>query len=270
VTLNWKRWVSLVFVGVLTACSGLVPSPTPQPPTPTITQTPTITSTIIWFPPTETPQPLPTRILEPTPNLRPAQGNILLEDAFSKAEQWITGTLAAGNIAVSNQSLTLAVQQTKASLQTYRLTNEVYGDFYLSVDASPSLCRGEDTYGVLFRLNSQWDYYRFLVRCDGYARVERVRDSQTVLMEDWVFVGGNTGALANVNLGVWAYGSEMRFFVNDFYLFTTNDPVFINGQVGFFARSIGEDALTVRYKNLTIRALNPSEIPPTPTWTPLP
>lgn len=257
-------------MGVLTACSGLAPTPTPLPPTATITQTPTITPTIIWFPPTETPQPLPTRVLEPTPDLRPAQGATLLEEDFSKAEQWITGTFAAGNMTVSGQSLILAVQQAKGALQTYRLTNDVYGDFYLAVEAAPSLCRGEDMYGVLFRLNSQWDYYRFLVRCDDYARVERVRDSQTVLMQDWVFVGGNTGALAQVNLGVWAYGSEMRFFVNDFYLFTANDPVFTNGQVGFFARSTGEDALTVSFKDLTIRALNPAEIPPTPTWTPLP
>ena len=193
-------------MGVLTACSGFMPSSTPQPLTATVTQTPTITPTIIWFPPTETPQPLPTRVLEPTPDLRPAQGDILLEGAFSKAEQWITGTLAAGNMAVSNQALILAVQQPKGSLQTYRLTNDVYGDFYLSVEAAPSLCRGEDTYGILFRLNSQWDYYRFLIRCDGYARVERIRDSQTVLIEDWVFVGGNTGALAKVKfrrVGFW-------------------------------------------------------------------
>ncbi len=257
-------------MGVLTACSNLAPDLTPLAPTATITPTPSITPTIVWFPATETPQPLPTRVLEPTPDLRPAQAEVLWEDAFSQAKQWITGTFAAGNITVSNQALILAVQQPKGSLQTYALTNDVYGDFYLSVEADPSLCRGEDVYGVLFRLNSQWDYYRFLVRCDGFARVERIRDSQTVLMEDWVFVGGNTGALAKVNLGVWAYGSEMRFFVNDFYLFTANDPVFVNGQVGFFARSTGEDALTVSYQDLTIRALNPLEIPPTPTWTPLP
>ena len=75
-------------------------------------------------------------------------------------------------------------EQAKGSLLTYALTPNSYQNFYLSVEASPSLCRGEDVYGVLFRLNSQWDYYRFLVRCDGYARVERVRSGQTVLMQD--------------------------------------------------------------------------------------
>lgn len=267
--LKLLRGVVFVLVWILPACAGVLPTPTPLPATATVTQTATITPTIVWFPPTDTPQPVPTRTVAPTPDYRPAQGALVLSDAFENAEDWLTGSTAAGNIAITNQKLTIAVQQAQGALLTYTLTNASYQNFYLSVAVSPSLCRGQDAYGVLLRLNSQWDYYRFLLRCDGYARVERVRGGQTTLMQDWTNVGVNSGALASLNLGVWAYGTEMRFFVNDYYLYTTADPVFPDGRVGFFARASGDSALTVTFSNLSIRDLNPQEIPPTPTWTPV-
>lgn len=263
-------WLILLLAGGLTACSGINSTPTPSPIPPTPTATETATPTIVWFPPTDTPMPLPTRTLEPTPDFRPAQGALLLTDAFENESSWLVGSYPYGNAAVIDGKLNLSLQQPESFIYTQYLSPEIYDNVYLSVDAAPSLCRGEDAYGILFRFNSQYDYYRYLIRCDGYARVERVRSGQTVLMQDWVFTGVNTGALGQIKLGIWAYQNEMRFFVNDYYLYTANDPVFPSGQVGFFARTADEGTLSVRFSDLTLRALVPAEVPPTPTWTPAP
>jgi hypothetical protein len=47
----------------------------------------------------------------------------------------------------------------------------------------------------------------------------------------------------------------MRFFVNDEYQFTINDPMLPSGSVGVFARSRGENAVTVNFSELVIREI---------------
>ena len=59
---RWLRGFFLVLCLVaLAGCLPDTPSPTPLPPTATVTITPTGTATIVWFPPTATFTPAPTR-----------------------------------------------------------------------------------------------------------------------------------------------------------------------------------------------------------------
>jgi hypothetical protein len=51
----------------------------------------------------------------------------------------------------------------------------------------------------------------------------------------------------------------MRFFVNDQYLFSAKDPLLHSGSLGVFARSTGNNALTVSFTDLVIKRVN-SEI----------
>ncbi|MHB8133696.1 MAG: hypothetical protein ACYDH1_05645 [Anaerolineaceae bacterium] len=249
-------WVLLIIgVGLFSACSGLVPEPTPIPPTDTPTITPTNTATIVWFPPTETPTPIPTRLIEPTSEMRPGIGAVILNDGFSENLNWRTGTYSAGNIAQVDKSITLAVQQPKSFLITF-LSEPSFDQFDVKVKVDVSLCRGEDAYGLLIRAASDWDYYRFLVNCNGNAKAERIRNSQTLPLQDWTPAGIIPGAPIVTNLEVWANGSEMRFFVNDVYIFTVKDPVFTSGQLGLMARSAGDTALTVNFQKLVVSELD--------------
>jgi hypothetical protein len=45
----------------------------------------------------------------------------------------------------------------------------------------------------------------------------------------------------------------MRFYVNGEYLFTVSDPSLRSGGLGVFARSNGENDLTVSFSDLVIR-----------------
>jgi hypothetical protein len=49
----------------------------------------------------------------------------------------------------------------------------------------------------------------------------------------------------------------MRFFVNDQYLFTVQDPLIPSGVLGVFARSTGGHALTVNFTDLIAYQLIP-------------
>ncbi len=256
----------IIGVGVISACSGFVPEPTPIIPTDTATVIPTITATIVWFPPTETPTAIPTRIVEPTAEMKPGIGEEILSDGFGDQLQWRTGNYAAGNVVHVDQSVILAVQESKGFLISF-LNEPLFDQFDLKVTTTVNLCRGEDVYGVLIRAGSDWDYYRFLINCDGDARAERIRNSQTLPLQDWTPTGIIPGAPVTNRLEIWANGTEMRFFVNDVYIFSVKDPIFTNGQIGLFARSAGETALTVNYSELVVSALDLTTIPvitPTP------
>lgn len=168
----------VMLVGLLSACVAPEVDPTPLPNTDTATITPTITATINWFPATATPTLKPTEIIEPTPEMRPGVGSILITDLLASGSDWGTQSLSAGNITLGNDSLTLAIQQSKASLLSLELKN-ILRDFYLETDVNISLCRGKDVYGIVVRTISEYNYYRFLVDCQGNARAERIRDGST-------------------------------------------------------------------------------------------
>lgn len=267
--------IAAFFLVVLPACLPEMPAPTPAPPTATATVTPTLTNTIVWFPATATFTPMPTREILPTEDLRPGLGGLLFEDSFTDKTQWQTAQTSAGNIAYGKGALTLAVASPKGTLISLRKAPQLE-NFFLEINVLPSLCRSGDVYGLLLRASSPQDFYRFLLNCDGQARLERVKNGSVLPLYDWttnrvVFPGG----MMTIRLGVWAMGEELRFFVDDQYQFSIKDPVWKAGMLGFFARSTGETPLTVSFSNLVVYGLEASQIPrftstPRPKITPVP
>ncbi len=250
--------VIVLMMGFLSACVTPTADPTPLPPTETATITSTVTATIDWFPATATPTLRPTQIIEPTPEMRPGVGSLLIDDLLSSGSQWQTGRFSAGNITQVNNSLTIAIQQSRASLLSLEMKN-ILRDFYLETKVNIGLCKSNDVYGLIVRAVSEYNYYRFLVDCQGYARAERVRDGATTLMQDWTPTGLPPGAPLDVSLGVWVVGSEMRLFANNAYIFSVKDPVFTEGTVGIFARASGDSPVTVSFSKMAIYSVKATE-----------
>ncbi|KAF0106416.1 MAG: hypothetical protein FD146_2587 [Anaerolineaceae bacterium] len=266
-----KRFWTLILpaVALASACSGLFPAPvtTNTAPAPTGTATPTI----VWFPATNTPTPFATPVIFPTGEARPGLGGTLLADIFDDPAVWTT----ASGAVVDRNRLTLTSRSKNYILSQRNGLN--LNDFYAEVDVRLSLCRGADAYGLLFRLMSSADYYRFAVNCSGQARLERVRNGEAVPLSGWLPSGdAPPGAPGEVRLGVWAAGGEMRFFLNDRYQFTVRDPVFRSGTLGVFILPNSAAEETVSFSNLNVYAVTyvsptPSATPsrtPTPTRTP--
>mgnify|MGYP005836544593 FL=1 len=267
-----RRWIAAVVLlaGGLSAClpasgqSALVlESPTPQP-------TPTYTPTIVWFPPTPTRTPLPTQQILPTPTPQLGRDAVLLEDDFSAREGWVISRTTAGSIAYGVDELTLAVASRRAYLVSLRRA-PVFSDFYLEMTARVSLCQAQDQYGLLLRAADEWNYYRWVITCDGRSRLERVQQGAFVIVQDWVESPRIlAGALAENRLGVWMSGREMRFFINDLELFAARDPVWGEGVVGVFVRAAGEPPLTVSFDDLQVWSLDRTQIPTSTPVAPTP
>jgi hypothetical protein len=230
-------------------------------------QTPT--PTIVWFPATATYTPYPMATVQPTLDQRPGIGPVIFTDDFSDPTAWTQSLSSEGSVAVTNHELTIAIAENneRAYLSSIR-SQPVFSNFYLELNANPTLCRDKDEYGLLLRVSPALDYYRYSLSCDGYLRLDRVVNGQASSPQPWLLSWAvPPGAPSQVRLGVWAYGSEMRFFINDQYQFTVIDPLLTSGSLGVFARAAGETAVTVNFSNLEVREIG-SPPPVAPTGTP--
>ena len=229
------------------------------------------TATIVWFPATATHTPAPALTAAPTPEMRPGVEGVTLTDPLDgSGTRWPVSRTSVGSVAYGNSELTLAVSQPKGSL-TSLSAEPVLGDFYLEITTQANLCRGQDQYGLLLRATSDQDFYRLLINCDGYLRVERANGGKLALVQDWMPSGQvPPGSPLELRLGVWAVGSELRVFLNDVFQFSVKDPVFKSGRIGLFARSAGDTPLTVSFTNLVVRSVDAGSDAPFSLETPLP
>jgi hypothetical protein len=226
------------------------------------------TATIIWFPATATWTPFPTIQASATPQPFPGLGAQVYSDDFSNPENWPNAKPEAsgGNsIILDRNRLTLALNVPPATL--YSLHNGLLlRDFYAEMTVSTNRCFGPDVYGMVFRAASEAYGYRFVLNCNGQARVDRIRDSQIVPLQDWLPSGdAPPGAPGEVRLGVWAAGAEMRFFLNGRYQFSVIDSIFKTGTLGAFASASSPGGMNIGFSNLTVNSVE--YVSPTPTAT---
>jgi hypothetical protein len=246
---------AVLYALLLTACAA--PTPVSLPPTATRAPAATATPTPVWFPPTETPTPVTLPEPSPSPEMRPGIGDLLLTDDFADSAPWLTGQSSKGTVSLGGGELTIALVQPRAYLFSTR-TEPTFSDFYAEITASPSLCEGLDEYGLLFRMHSLGDFYRFSLSCNGQVRLDRVVSGAAGSPQPWMASASvPPGAPSSSRLGIWAVGSELRFFINDTFQFAVNDRYHASGLVGVFARSAGENAVTISFSELRVYQVEP-------------
>lgn len=221
--------------------------------TPTLLPTPSPTATIDWFPATSTPTSIPTIAGTPTPEPEEKQGDVILSDNFSEPEHWLLESTGPGQVSVGMNELTIAISDPGAYAYTIRRL-PLLDNFYVEISTSATLCTGEDQYGLLLRMSSTNDFYRYALSCDGRVRLDKVISGTATSPQPWI---QNTslppGAPLPARLGVRLQGDEMNFYINDLHQFTINDPALKIGNIGLFARSRGENAVTVNFSELIVR-----------------
>jgi hypothetical protein len=254
-----------LFLILMSACSGLAPTSTPASVEATATDT--LTPTIIWFPPTNTPTIFPTPTILPTQDQHPGIGDLLFTDTFGDAGLWSISRAANASAIVNLDRLVLTISGQGPVLLVSQRSQPSLGDFYAEVDVTLNLCGGKDQYGVDFRAAPGGNDYRFAVSCDGMTRVERSISGSISPLNEWLVTGdAPIGAPAELTLGVWAVGGEMRFFINSHYQFTVRDPVLHEGTIGFYVYATAMDPITASFSNLTVYSV--SYASPTPSLTP--
>jgi hypothetical protein len=256
-----KIIVILLWGLLLVACLPLnSTSPTETPPP---TDTPIPTTTIIWFPPSATATELAFPTYTATPEMSPGIGKETLNDDFSDDSIWDVATSNQGSAAISRNRLTLVVQPGYylASMR-HKVT---VSDFYAEITARPSLCRGEDNYGLIVRGVGS-SFYRFVLACNKQIRAERISGGIRLPIYDPVPSGDAPAAPGEVRIGVWAVGGDMRLFLNGRYQFSVIEKTFPSGGLGVFVRSAGDTPATVTFSDLAVYDVNYT--PPTKTPAP--
>jgi len=251
--------VWLILGTTFSACNSgvqVLPSAT-HTPTTTPIETKTPTATIVWFPPTATFTQVPTLGITPIATQHVESGAILFTDQFTEASFWSLIRTTSTSIALGKNVLTLALNQPGGYLFSLR-SEPVLRDFYLEITASPNLCRGQDEYGVLMRVSPALEFYRFSLSCDGQTRLDKFHNGKASSPQPWMLSGMvPPGAPSSSRLAVWASGNEMHFFINGELQFTVQDPSLPAGAIGVFARSAGENAVTVSFSDLIVREISP-------------
>lgn len=247
---------------ILPACANAAENSLPS--TPPATETPLPSPTIVWFPPSATPSPQAFASQVPTPNQKPGVGAARLTDDFSSADFWNPASSNDGSAILNGNGLTLAVP---AGAYIFRIRADlVVSDFYAELTARPSLCKGQDEYGLLVRASAV-AYYRLALMCNGTLRLDRVTSRSHQILQPAVASGdAPTGAPGEVRIGVWAVGSDLRFWLNDDYQFSVDDKNYPSGTIGVFAHSVADTPVAVTFSDLTIYDVNYLQ----PTKTPQP
>jgi hypothetical protein len=258
-----RLWTLFLLCGLLCLVACLPVNLVEPTETPIPTETATPTQTIVWFPPSATSTQLMVPTQTGTPEMNPGVGGVLLEDDFSDDEVWDIATSDTGSAAINRNRLTLAVQP---GYYLASMRRELpLSDFYAEITARPSLCRGEDNYGLVVRGVGS-SFYRFVLACNGQIRAERITGGTRLPLQEPVPSGDAPGAPGEVRIGIWAVGSEIRLFLNERYQFRVVDPSFPSGALGVFVRSTGETPVTVTFSDLAVYEVDYT----LPTKTPIP
>lgn len=244
--------ITFILAG-LASCSPLrtplpLPTVTPVPPTTTPTQTQ------VWFPPTPTYTlyPTPTGVITPTVDIQPEYGEPLIVDNFDDPALWTTTRGPVGSVAMGVNELSIAISSPRGYLYSQRQGPQLK-DFYAEITASPSICSGEDEYGMLLRVSPSFDFYRFSLTCDGQTRLDKYYQGTASSPQALTYSSQvPPGAPSMSRLGVWASGKELHFYINDVYQFSVRDPSITSGTLGVFARAAGDGAVTVNYSELVV------------------
>ena len=260
-------WILPIIIFLaLTSCA---PTQTqPAPALVTETPTPPPTETVQWFPPTLTSTPQIIHNATATPVYLIGIGDTLVTDDFSNPALWNTASADEGVISVSRNRITIAVKEPDIYLFSLRHA-PLLSDFYLEIDAHPALCKGGDSYGILFR-TQDGSAYRYALACNGTVRLERLKayNRPRVIQEAIPSGDAPPGSPGDVRIGIWASGAEMRFFLNGRYQFTAVDVILDSGTLGVFAETDAENsAMTVTFSDLIVQSV--SYVSPTPTKTPI-
>jgi hypothetical protein len=159
-----------------------------------------------------------------------------------------------GSTTIVNDQLVVSVNSPN-TIQFTTLTKPAFSDFLLEVDAWQRSGSTESSYGILFRMQDNQQFYRFEVTGTGLFMVERhnADGSWTRLVPEWTPTEAlNKGLNVPNRLKVIATGSELAFYVNDILLTQVTDDLYQSGTIGLDAGTFSGGSVQVSFDNLRI------------------
>ncbi len=187
----------------------------------------------------------------------PVGKDALFADTFSpdSTGPWLLEGDDVGRTAVINQELVIAIDQPN-TFQFSTLSEPLFNDFMLEVDARQLAGNPESSFGVLVRMQNNDQFYRFDITGSGLYMVQwrNANGSWNQALPDWTASDAiNQGLNVPNRLKVVAQGSNLSFYVNDVLLQQINDALFLSGAIGLAAGTFGQPGLQVAFDNVVVR-----------------
>ena len=252
---------TLVIVGVLgvalclclvvvAIAVGMLVSPEPTP-TPRPTRTPRSSPTYTPRPsPTRTPRPSPTR----TPRSSPTSESITTAytDNFGKDEgNWSLTTSTNGKRWIEDGELHIEVRKANYVVWS-RLKDYRYSDLTVEVDARVVSGTGGN-YGLLFRMEDNSNFYRFVVSTSGNYKVVKLVGKQWKTIKGWTKSSAIKTGKSKNHLKVVAQGSTISVYANETKLTTVTDDAHTRGQVALIAAAGSTVDFEVAFDNFQVK-----------------
>jgi hypothetical protein len=254
--------IAFALLVTLSSCVGAPSATSPAPPTEPAPATRTATVAFPTVIPSATWTPGPT--LTPAVDLQPNFGPLLLDDPMDDASAWVLPTSAAGGAAFTDGRLTLSVR-TPRGYQSASRGDPVVGDFFGEIDVMTEVCSPGDEIGLTARGGGLGEQYRFLIGCDGTARISRIlEDGSRALTLRVASAAIHSGAPAQNHLSVWLRGLDLKFFVNGDEVLAVRDAALSRGVLGVIARAGPGGQVSVGFDDLRLYALTDKKSTATP------
>ena len=181
--------------------------------------------------------------------------NALFFDEFvvGQTGDWLTEGDDAAVTAVINERMLININEPQ-TMQFVTLNEPIFNNFTLEADAVQVTGSPESSYGVLFRMSSPSEFYRFAIRGDGLYMIERHDpDGWTRFMKDWEPTNAiHQGAGQNNHLKVIAEGDTFSFYVNDIVVAQISDGRYAQGNIALDAGTFGQTNLQVAFDNVLV------------------
>ncbi len=140
-------------------------------------------------------------------------------------------------------------------------------NFALELDARLVSGQKENSYGLIFRVQDDKNYYRFLISGDGYYLIgTRLNGTWTVLQSKTkspVIKGDNS----TNHLKVICQGSQIKAYANGHLLTTVTDDLFAEGYIGMIV-DVSSGRGHAAFDNLKVHELDSEVVKPPATTTP--
>ena len=187
----------------------------------------------------------------------PKDGGVYFSDEFDPGDtgDWYLEADDQGSSAVIGERMVITIDAPN-SAQYSTLRNHTFGDFALEVEATQVEGNPGNSHGVLFRMRSPSEFYRFDITADGNYVIERRNADGTWsrLLDDWTPSTAIRQGLNNTNrLKVVAEGAKLTFFVNDQELQTITDNAYLSGNIALDVGTFGQTASSVAFDNVVVR-----------------
>jgi hypothetical protein len=197
---------------------------------------------------------------EPPPTAVPlvaVDSRVLLAEEFAVGStgDWHTEADDLGMTAVLNERMLIEVNA-QNTIQYTTLREQSFSNFVLEVEATQLAGSLESSFGVLFRMQSPEQFYRFDITGNGHYTIERhnADGSWTRFVDDWPLSPAlKQGYNVSNLLRVYADGPTIAVYANGELLHEFSEVGYQEGSIALGGGTFGQAGLSVSFDNLVIQ-----------------